>query len=55
MHKNRNQNALTRISAGLLKYNRTRNLFAVLAIILTTFMIATVFSLGISYADNFGR
>ena len=53
MHKNRNQNALTRISAGLLKYNRTRNLFAVLAIILTTFMIATVFSLGISYADNF--
>lgn len=53
MHKNRNRNALRRISKGLMKANRMRNLFAVFAIILTTFMISTIFSLGISYAENF--
>lgn len=35
-----------------MKANRIRNLFAVFAIIFTTFMITTVFSLGINYAEN---
>lgn len=37
---------------GMMKSNHTRNLFAVFAIILTTFMITTVFSLGINYIEN---
>lgn len=52
MHANRNKNALKRVEKGMMKANRTRNLFAVLAIILTTFMITTVFSLGINYSQN---
>lgn len=35
-----------------MKANRTRNLFAVFAVFLTTFMITTVFSLGINYMEN---
>ena len=35
-----------------MKANHTRNLFAVFAIVLTTFMITTVFSLGINYMEN---
>ena len=35
-----------------MKANRTRNLFMVFAIILTTFMITTVFSLDINYMEN---
>ena len=35
-----------------MKANHTRNLFAVFAIVLTTFMITTVFSLGINYIEN---
>lgn len=36
----------------MMKANRIRNLFAVSAIVLTTFMITTVFSLGINYMEN---
>ena len=36
----------------MMRANRIRNLFAVFAIILTTFMITTVFSLGINYIEN---
>ena len=35
-----------------MKANRIRNTFAVLAVVLTTFMITTVFSLGINYMQN---
>ena len=52
MHANRNKGALKRVEKGMMKANRTRNLFAILAIILTTFMITTVFSLGINYKEN---
>ena len=52
MHANRNRSVLRRIEKGMMRANRTRNLFAVLAIILTTFMITTVFSLGINYMEN---
>lgn len=53
MHANRNKKAVKRVSNGMLKANKSRNFFAVIAIILTTFMITTVFSLGISYKENY--
>ncbi|MDO4454964.1 MAG: ABC transporter permease [Eubacteriales bacterium] len=52
MHNNRNEKAIKRVEKGMMKANRIRNLFAVLAVILTTFMITTVFSLGINYKEN---
>lgn len=52
MHANRNKGAIKKVEKGMMKANRTRNLFAVFAIILTTFMITTVFSLGINYMEN---
>ena len=35
-----------------MKANRTRNIFAIVAVAPTTFMITTVFSLGINYKEN---
>lgn len=52
MLSNNNQAAVKRISRRSMKQNRTRNLFAVLAIILTTFMFTTVFSIGFSLGKN---
>lgn len=52
MHPNKNKTAVKRIAKGSLKANLTRNVFAVLAIILTTFMITTIFSIGVSFAKN---
>ena len=52
MHANRNRKAMHRVEKGMMKANRTRNIFAVFAIVLTTFMITTVFSLGINYMEN---
>ena len=52
MHANRNKKAVKRVEKGMMKVNRIRNLFAVFAIVLTTFMITTVFSLGINYMEN---
>jgi len=53
MHANRNKMAVRRVSRGMLKANKSRNFFAVIAIILTTFMLTSVFSLGISYKENY--
>lgn len=52
MHANRNKRALTRVKKGMMQANRTRNFFAVFAVVLTTFMITTVFSLGVNYTEN---
>ena len=52
MLKNNNQEAVKRISRRSLKQNWIRNMFAVLAIILTTFMFTTVFSIGFSLGKN---
>ena len=52
MHANRNKSAIKRVEKGMMKANRIRNTFAVLAVVLTTFMITTVFSLGINYIEN---
>lgn len=51
MHANRNKKAVKRVEKGMMKANRIRNLFAVFAIVLTTFMITTVFSLGMGHSD----
>ena len=52
MHANRNKGAIKKVERGMMKANRIRNTFAVLAVVLTTFMITTVFSLGINYIEN---
>lgn len=52
MLKNNNQLAVKRIASRSMHQNRMRNLFAVLAIILTTFMFTTVFSIGFSLGKN---
>ncbi len=52
MISNNNQPAVKRLSKRAMKANRNRNIFALLAIILTTFMISSVFSIGISFAKN---
>ncbi len=52
MHANRNKEAVKKVEKGMMRANRIRNLFAVLAVVLTTFMITTVFSLGINYMEN---
>ncbi|WP_124099043.1 ABC transporter permease [Ruminococcus sp. Marseille-P6503] len=52
MFKNNNEAAVRRISSRSMRHNRARNIFAVLAIILTTFMFTAVFSIGFSLGKN---
>lgn len=52
MLKNNNQTAIKRLSSRSLRQNRTRNIFAILAIVLTTFMFTSVFGIGFSLAQN---
>lgn len=52
MYENRNQSVLRRIGRGMMRANRTRNIFAVLSIVLTTFMITTIFTIGVNYVEN---
>ena len=52
MHANRTKGAIKKVEKGMMKANRIRNTFAVLAVVLTTLMITTVFSLGINYMQN---
>lgn len=52
MLRNNNQTAVKRLGRRCLKKNRMRNLFAILAIILTTFMFTSVFSIGFSLGKN---
>lgn len=53
MKPKQNSTAVRRIAARSMKANQTRNLFALLAIVLTTFMISTVFSIGLSFVKNY--
>lgn len=50
---NNNQSVIRRIIRRSFGSNRTRNIFAVCAIILTTLMISAVFSMGLSFAENY--
>lgn len=52
MHDNRNKDVIKRVEKGMMKANRTRNIFAIVAVAITTFMITTLFSLGINYKEN---
>lgn len=52
MLRNNNEAAVKKISSRSMRHNRTRNIFAVLAIILTTFMFTAVFSIGFSLGKN---
>ena len=51
--ENNNKEVIKRITKRSLKKNKVRNIFAVIAIVLTTFMISSVFSIGISYTKNY--
>lgn len=51
--ENNNNEVIKRISRRSLKSNKIRNTFAIIAIILTTFMLASVFSIGVSFAKNY--
>lgn len=52
MLANTNQAAVKRLSKRIMKQSRTRNIFTILAIVLTTFMFTTVFSIGTSLGQN---
>ncbi len=47
-----NKEVINRLSKRIFKSNKKRNTVAVIAIILTTFMLSTVFSIGISFWGN---
>lgn len=51
--ENNNNEVIKRISSRSLKFNKIRNTFAIIAIILTTFMLSSVFSIGVSFARNY--
>ncbi|MBS4803348.1 MAG: ABC transporter permease, partial [Clostridium sp.] len=51
--ENNNKEVIKKITKGSLKKNKIRNVFAIIAIVLTTFMISSVFSIGISFAKNY--
>lgn len=53
MLKNNNSSAVKRLTKRSVKNNRTRNIFAVIAIILTTYMISTIFSIGVSFVKSY--
>ena len=51
--ENNNKEIIKRITNRSLKTNKIRNIFSIMAIFLTTFMISSVFSIGISFAKNY--
>lgn len=51
--ENNNNKAVKKLTDASLKSNRIRNIFAIIAIVLTTFMIFSVFSIGISFIQNY--
>ena len=51
--ENNNKEVIKRITNRSLKTNKIRNIFAILAIVLTTFMISSVFSIGVSFVKNY--
>lgn len=51
--ENNNKDIIKKITKRSLKANKIRNIFAVIAIVLTTFIISAIFTLAISYAKNY--
>lgn len=52
MFQNNNGKAIKQIANKSFKANKSRNLFVIVALILTTFMITSVFSMGFSYTKT---
>lgn len=52
MLKNNNQQIIRKISKRTLEKNKIRNIFVIMAIVLTTFMFTTVFTIGFSLVKN---
>ena len=50
--ENNNKEIIKKITNRSLKSNKTRNIFVVIAIVLTTFMLACVFILSREYATH---
>lgn len=55
MHANRNKKAVKRVEKGMMKANRIRNLFAVFAIVLTTFMMFFASTFWTKLQNTFGH
>lgn len=53
MFQNNNQKIVNKIAMRSFKVNRLRNIFTILAIILTTVLITSVFTMGISLMESF--
>lgn len=53
MFPNKNKAAMNKLIRNSLKANRSRNRYVILAIILTTWLITSVFSIGMSYVKSF--
>ncbi len=51
--ENNNKKIIKKITNRSIKANKTRNIFVIIAIVLTTFMLASVFTLGISFSKNY--
>lgn len=51
--ENNNKEVIKRITNSSIKFNKGRNTLVVLAIVLTTFMISSVFSIGTSFIKNY--
>ncbi|WP_343338723.1 hypothetical protein TPELB_09250 [Terrisporobacter petrolearius] len=51
--KNNNKNIVNKITKSSLKFNRGRNIFVVLAVVLTTFMTCSIFTIGVSLVNNY--
>ncbi len=51
--ENNNKEVIKRIANRSIKTNKVRNIFAILAIVLTTFMISSIFSIGVSFIENY--
>ena len=51
--ENNNKEVIKKITNRSLKSNKIRNIFVIVAIVLTTFMISSVFSIGLNFAKNY--
>lgn len=51
--ENNNNKVVKKLTDASLRANKIRNIFAIIAIVLTTFMISSVFSIGLSFMQNY--
>lgn len=51
--ENNNNKVVKKLTDASLRANKIRNIFAIITIVLTTFMISSVFSIGLSFMQNY--